>query len=318
MGGNVEHVTARLDAPPAGWMQDLPLREDLLSGAPDGQDELNHLDDRYLEFSMASDIPRGISLFAGAISLCLAISVSLIPLWIDFDFSDFKKNSFLLNAFFLGCAFLLLGSTWWMALQGFRLDLQLPRDRPIRFNRRRGKVYINHYTWSHNPFGKWGGGVKVWDWNTVQACIAHRIGASGEVITQRYDLLLVSCKLGTFEVVDTFRLQQGAMTTAQFDDLWALLRHYMAKGLEGLPPQNLRNPNPGFVDCLLFAMPWLAPTEEGRRARARMQGFLAKCAMVLMTLLFPLWLVFGLGNYIVMKIAPEAVWPPGLDDESRA
>jgi hypothetical protein len=37
-----------------------------------------------------------------------------------------------------------------------------------------------------------------------------------------------------------------------------------------------------------------------------------------MTLLFPLWLVFGLGNYIVMKIAPEAVWPPGLDDESRS
>jgi hypothetical protein len=300
--------TTRLQPPPDGWVQDLPMRQASLSGKPDGQDELNHLGDRYLEFSLTSSVPRGPLLVFGLIVFGAWLMLSSILLKSYLRSANTADLLMLLIPLFLFPLGLFL----------VRLDLSLPRDRPVRFNRRRGKVYINHYTWSHNPFGKWGGGVKVWDWNTVQACIAHRIGASGEVITQRYDLLLVSCKPGTFEVVDTFRLQQGAMTTAQFDDLWALLRHYMAKGLEGLPPQNLRNPNPGFVDCLLFAMPWLAPTEEGRRARARMQGFLAKCAMVLMTLLFPLWLVFGLGNYIVMKIAPEAVWPPGMDDESRA
>jgi hypothetical protein len=311
-------TTSRLTTPPHGWVQDLVLREGPLSGQPDGQDEINHLDDRYLEFSMASDLPRGISLLAGIVSLCLAISMVVFIFWIGFDFTDFKKYSFLENAFFLSCALLLVGSVGWMTLQGFRLDLQLPRDSPVRFNRHQAKVYINHFAWTHNPFAKWPSGVKVWDWDAVQACITYRVGASGTVISQRYDLLLVSCKPGTLEVVDTFRLQQGAMTTAQFEDLWALLRHYMAKGMEGLPPQNIRNPHPGFIDCLLFAMPWFAPTEEGRRARARMQGFLAKCAMVLMSLLFPLWLVFGIGNYIVMKIAPEAVWPPGADEESRS
>jgi hypothetical protein len=311
-------TTSQLTTPPHGWVQDLALREGPLSGQPDGQDELNHLDETYLEFSTASDLPRGISLFAGIGSLCLAISMVVFTFWIGFDFTDFKKYSFLENAFFLSCALLLVGSVGWMTLQGFRLDLQLPRDRPVRFNRPQAKIYINYFTWTHNPFAKWPSGVKVWDWNTVQACIAYRVGAAGEVVTQRYDLLLVSCKPGTMEVVDTFRLQQGAMTTRQYEDLWALLRHYMAKGLEDLPPQNLRNPNPAFIDCLLFAIPWFSPTEEGRRARARMKGFWGTVMMVLMSLLFPLWLLFGLGNYIVNKFAPEAVWPAGMDEQSRA
>ena len=302
---------ARLNPAPSGWIQDLPLREGPLSGEPDGQDELNHLDDRYLEFSVASDFPRGLMLVTGLV--CLAPVLAFVVA----DVNDVILGRFSWDNTYV---IVLLAGVVGMSIAAFllRLDLSVPRDRPVRFNRRRGKVYINHYAWTHNPFGKWGGGVKVWDWNTVQACIAYRIGAAGEVVTQRYDLLLVSCKPGTLEVVDTFRLQQGAMTTGQYDDLWALLRHYMNKGLEGLPPQNIRDPNPGFIDCLLFAMPWFAPTGEGRRARARMKGFLAKCAMVLMSLLFPLWLVFGIGNYIVMKIAPEAVWPPGVDEESRS
>jgi hypothetical protein len=309
MGEAAAQNATRLNPPLAGWVQDLPLREGPLSGKPDGQDELNHLDEAYLEFSMASDLPRGI----------MAV-VSLVPIWMSTELvlsavSDLSRGR--ATAWLFVDAALVLMQLLFVSFF-LRFDIGLPRDRPVRFNHHRGKVYINHYTWNHNPFGKWGGGVKVWDWSTVQACITRRVGASGEVLTQRYDLLLVSCKPGTLEVVDTFRLQQGAMTTAQYEDLWALLRHYMAKGLDGLPRQNIRNPNPGFIDCLLFAVPWLAPTEEGRRARARMKGFWAAAMMVVMTMVLPLWLIFGIGNYIVMKIAPEAVWPPGMDEQSRA
>jgi hypothetical protein len=49
-----------------------------------------------------------------------------------------------------------------------------------------------------------------------------------------------------------------------------------------------------------------------------MKGFWGTVMMVLMSLLFPLWLLFGLGNYIVNKIAPEAVWPPGMDALSKS
>jgi hypothetical protein len=301
-------TTSRLTTPPHGWVQDLVLREGPLSGQPDGQDEINHLDERYLEFSMASDVIRGVLIVLALVAFGAFVffaNLAFFPYQVGF-----RAEKLVFPA--MGSPMLLMA---WFFL---RFDLRLPRESPVRFNRHQAKVYINYFTWSYNPFARWPSGVKVWDWNTVQACIAYRVGAAGEVVTQRYDLLLVSCKPGTLEVIDTFRLQQGAMTTRQYEDLWALLRHYMNKGLEDLPPQNIRNPNPAFIDCLLFAIPWFSPTEEGRRARARMKGFWGTVMMVLMSLLFPLWLLFGLGNYIVNKFAPEAVWPAGMDEQSRA
>jgi hypothetical protein len=303
----VAPAKSRLSTVPQGWTQDLVFREEPLLGQPDGQDEINHLDDRYLEFSRASDVVRGFSLVAGLCCLGVFVFGVYMALFLN---PGFRAERLI----FIAIGSPALPFAWFFV----RFDLRLPRDSPVRFNRHQAKVYFNYFTWTYNPFGKWPTGVKVWDWNTVQACIAYRVGAAGEVVTQRYDLLLVSCKPGTLEVVDTFRLQQGAMTTRQYEDLWALLRHYMAKGLEDLPPQNLRNPNPAFIDCLLFAIPWFSPTEEGRRARARMKGFWGTVMMVLMSLLFPLWLLFGLGNYIVNKLAPEAVWPADVDALSKS
>jgi hypothetical protein len=292
------------------WVQDLALRESPSSGKADVWDELNHIDEAYLEFSMASDIPRGLVFIGGIACLAAALFPSVLLIR-DFQHGTFEWDwtiAVLVLAISVG-----LGSAAFF----LRLDLRLPKDRPIRFNRRQAKVYANYYTWNHNPFGRWGGGVKVFDWNNLQAEITRQIGASGEVITQRYALELVSCKPGTFEELDRFRLQHGGQTTKQYEEQWELLRHYMARGLEGLPKQNLRNPNPSFVDCLLFAMPWFAPTENGRRTRERMKGFLGTLMMVLMSLLAPMWLLFGVGNYVVMKLAPEATWPPGVDEQSR-
>jgi hypothetical protein len=305
----------RVLPPTPGWVQDLPLRDGPLSGKADGWDEINHLDDRYLEWSMASDLPRGIMLFVGMACL-MPVSLIAGAVWSDFSrgTAEWRWTFVLIQL----VAILALGA----ALFFLRLDLRLPKDRPIRFNRRQGKVYVNHYEWNHNPFGRWGGGVKVLDWNNLQAQITYQVNASGEVITQRYAMELVTCKpgvvAGTFEAVDRFRFQHGAQTTVQYEEMWALLRHYMKKGLEDLPPQNIRNAKPGFIDCLLFAVPWFAPTEEGRRARHRMKGFWGTLMAVLMSLLLPMWLLFGLGNYIVNLIAPEAVWPADVDALSKS
>jgi hypothetical protein len=39
---------------------------------------------------------------------------------------------------------------------------------------------------------------------------------------------------------------------------------------------------------------------------------------VLMSLLLPMWLLFGIGNYIVNLVAPEAVWPADVDAQSKS
>jgi hypothetical protein len=302
----------RLLPPTPGWVEDLPLRQGPLSGKPDGWDEINCLDDNYLEWSMASELPRGVLAALGVVTLGFWVFLSILSL------SMAIRSGQLWTLLLLGLATMLLLLTIFF----LRLDLRLPKDRPIRFNRAQGKVYINHYEWNHNPFGRWGGGVKVLDWNTLQAQITYQVGASGEVITQRYSMELVTCKpgavAGTFEAVDRFRFQHGAQTTVQYEEMWALLRHYMNNGLEGLPPQNIRNTKPGFIDCLLFAVPWFAPTEEGRRARVRMKGFWGTLMAVLMSLLLPMWLLFGIGNYIVNLVAPEAVWPADVDAQSKS
>ena len=33
----------------------------------------------------------------------------------------------------------------------------------------------------------------------------------------------------------------------------------------------------------------------------------------LISLLFPLWLLFGVGNDAITRVAPEVNWPPGPD-----
>lgn len=292
------------------WVQDLVLRDAPPSGKADGWDELNHLDETYLEFSMASDIPRGPMLWCGIISVAAGLFPGyLISLtWAARGFDIWADGVLIAPSLFMFC----------LAFFFLRFDLRVPKDRPVRFNRRQGKVYANSYTWNHNPFGRWGGGAKVFDWSTLQAEITKQMGASGEVVTQRYALELVACKPGSFEEMDRFRLQHGAQTTRQYEEQWELLRRYMNDGPADLPPQNLRNQTPGFIDCLLFAMPWFAPTEMGRRARERMRGFLGTLMMVLMSLVFPLWLLFGLGNFVVMRLAPEASWPAGMDEASKS
>ena len=301
--------TPRISPPNPQWEQDLSLRKSPASSKADAWDELNHLDQSYLEFSMASDVPRGIVLWLGLIGIAAGGYIASLFLTTAVNAAEFDGLFF---ASMLMPLFMAVVSLFF-----FRFDLRLPKDRPVRFNRRQGKVYANYYTWNHNPFGRWGGGAKVFYWNTLQAEITKQIGASGTVVTQRYSLDLVACKPGTCEEVERFRLQQGAQTIKQYEEQWEFIRRYMENGLEGLPPQNLRNQTPGFVDCLLFAMPWFAPTETGRRARERMRGFWGTLMATLLSVLFPLWLLFGLGNFVVMHLAPEASWPPGVDEQSR-
>jgi hypothetical protein len=298
----------RINPPNSQWEQNLPLRNSQASGKADAWDELNQLGETYLEFSMTSNILRGLMLITGLIPLGFGI---FLLGELGFDQVAGSEDGFWSLAFLLSACLLSL------SVFVIRLDLRLPKDRPVRFNRRQGKVYANYYTWNHNPFGRWGGGAKVFDWNTLQAEITKQIGASGTVVTQRYSLDLVVCKPGTSEEVDRFRLQQGAQTIKQYEEQWEFIRRYMEHGLEGLPPQKLRNQTPGFVDCLLFAMPWFAPTESGKRARERMRGFWGTLMASLLSVLFPLWLLFGLGNFVVMRLAPQASWPPELDEQSR-
>jgi hypothetical protein len=65
-----------------------------------------------------------------------------------------------------------------------------------------------------------------------------------------------------------------------------------------------------------IALVWQA-IKDTDSTRERMKGFFPMALAFVMPLMFPMWLLFGLGNYVAMKLAPEASWPPGVDEESR-
>lgn len=291
----------------APGIERLPRRSEPAAGKADAWDELNHLDETYLEFSTASDIPRGVMLAFGLVPF--SVGLFLIA---DGVAELARTDDVFIVLLMLALAIVTVAA----GIFAMRFDLQLPRDRPIRFNRRQRKVYASRYTWNHNPFGRWFGGVDVYDWDTLDAEIVKQTGVSGEVVTQRYSLQLVSRDAQSGDERGRIILQRGGMTTKQFEEQWELIRLYMEHGLDALPPQPLREQHPSFIDCLLVALPWLSPTQEGLRTRARM-GVGAWIVAALMSLLFPLWLVCGVGNFVAMRLSPQAVWPADLDAQSR-
>ena len=196
-----------------------------------------------------------------------------------------------------------------------------PRDLPVRFNRRNGKVYLNGYRTTFLPFGHRGPTAKVWDWNTVHAEVARVAAFTGKVYQVRYTLILSTCKPGTYEVLDREFLAGPLMTDADFDPMWAYICKFMADGTDGLPAQPVRDRGVYFWRSFFEYAEWIAPTRWGREAR-RLAPRGEKMAIAVMSplllALLPLSFLMGLGHYLAMNLASESVWPPSLDAESRA
>lgn len=203
---------------------------------------------------------------------------------------------------------------------GFRFDIAPPRDMPIRFNRRMGKVYFNSYKMNFNPFSKWGPETKVWDWSTVHAEVARISGFTGKVYQVRYVLILSTCKPGTLEVVDRETVAGPSMTDMEFESMWAYICKYMAEGKDAVPEQPVRDRGVYFWRSFFEYAEWIAPTRWGHEARRRSPRgekiFIVIMSPLLLALL-PISLPLGIGHFIAMSLAKAQAWPASIDAESR-
>src|SRR5699024_4816307 len=107
---------------------------------------------------------------------------------------------------------------------GFRLDLGVPIDTPVRFNRKRGKVYIYEHERKWNPFVRWPVTTKVFDWERTHAEIAKQAGANGTVYAVNYALFISQCKPGTLEVEDRVKLGDSSIAEYPMRALWDYCR----------------------------------------------------------------------------------------------
>lgn len=293
------------------WYEDLPDRGVPTDRAPKMvHDDVNAMDEVCLEISRASSLMRGVCVVFGIIGAVFFTWIFSFLIMVLFPI----EQDFLPFIFMLPFMFVLAAG---LVILVFRLDLTVPRDRPVRFNRVARKVYVNEHSFTMNPFSSWPVAIKEFEWDTLHAELHRQAGFSGKAYIQRFSLWLVSCKPGTHEVVDRFELKGNHPVTAELYNAWAYCRHYMEQGPEGLPVYPPRRQEVSFRRSLFEYIRFLDPTEEGREVRARMTTGDWLFNLPLTLLMFWMFIPWGIGHYIAMRFAPEAKWPPEIDAESR-
>lgn len=297
------------------WYEDLAARESEIDlnerlDSPVLDEDLNHVDENYLEISRTSSVIRGLGVLIGIMYFLFAVSF-LFPMLIE------QWHDYFVTAPWFGLYYctMLLGAT--LAASLFALhDCLLPRDTPVRFNRNTRKIYAYEYKASLRRLQRWRTEIKIYDWDQVEAEIAKVSASTGKTYVVRHELVLVICKAGSNEVIDRISLKGNDVTVETLYQLWSYIRRFMAYGPASIPDLTARVQGVGFVSSLFHFMPYISPTEEGRRFRSKMR-WLDYPIIFLTIWFFWIWLPLGLCYYIAMKCAPEPRWPAEVDEESR-
>ncbi|MGE8062499.1 DUF6708 domain-containing protein [Pseudomonas sp. NPDC089547] len=190
--------------------------------------KINRAERIFIEIPRSSVSVRGISFFGGLILLAYIVNV-LVPDLFGSIAHDWRSG---LDITIVG--FVILISSIWAFYPLFRLDLRLPRDEPIRFNRARQKVYFYQYRFDRlYPFGSKGWGVKpvAYDWADLTAEV-YKVYAPMGYGGLIENVMISVRKPGTDEVIDRLFLCDNIEQGKQY---WALARLYMQSGYDAIP-----------------------------------------------------------------------------------
>jgi len=253
-----------------GWSHDLPHVDQTPTLQYDANELTpppNYCDETYLELSRATVNLRGIGVLIGTVTLLFCCGIALF-LYRSF-IVDGWQGDWAMNAFLV----LSPPAAAWALFPYIKLDVVLPRDEPIRFNRLRRKVYFYQYRFDRIFIfsrKRWGVQPVAYNWDDVTAEV-YRIYAPGHGGLIENVMLSVR-NPETDEVIDrvffTHTLHEG-------EAYWAIARLFMQQGPEALPkfvhPPRDWNDDDGLshMHCLAPKVQW--PTEidlESRTAPA--------------------------------------------------
>ncbi|WP_238531988.1 DUF6708 domain-containing protein [Achromobacter arsenitoxydans] len=254
-----------LDKPTKGWKADLPLpqippHEPLLNiGLPP-----NFADDICLELHTSRLLNRT-GIVACAAGMFWAASLVYEPLFLELRISDFARTP--VPIFVMFFAFLVGGIAGFAML---RSAIAPPRDEPIRFNRKRGKVYVYRFH-SGGPLSRKGWGVVpvVFNWADLRAEAWSRMAATTSAPIFAWGVDIAVVEPGTNHVIDRFQL---AGSNANGEHMWAMARAFMNQGPEALPkyprpPRDWNNDVPPYHLALRLAPKVQWPADMDRESR---------------------------------------------------
>ena len=223
------HTTPRLDEPAPGWTHDLPGPNQPPSRTPFPSvlsNPPNHVDDVYLELACSTTRIRGIGLWGAVFIFASAIYLAFFMIML-------AANSPIHLPLEIGTAGLItVVISIWLGIYLYRIDVQAPRDEPIRFNRLRRKVYV--YKFQHDglrPFSRtaWGVRPAIYDWDDLHA-EACRLYVPGTALIENITLTVL--EPGTTKVLHRFPFAYGIQ---QGEMYWAMAQLFMQQGPDALP-----------------------------------------------------------------------------------
>ncbi|WP_405130172.1 DUF6708 domain-containing protein [Pseudomonas urmiensis] len=188
----------------------------------------NHFCDTYLELPRSTIRLRGVGIFGGIVCICAISATALMIIYTALTPSfELEVKYTLLSLFFIALMY-------WTVIPTIRMDIEFPRDEPIRFNRLRRKVYFYQYHFDRfHLFSRqrWGVRPVVYDWDDLvaEACSVYAPMGNGGLIE---NVVISVIKPGTEEVIDrlffTHDIEQGKQ-------YWALAQLFMQQGPQALP-----------------------------------------------------------------------------------
>lgn len=226
----IKHESKVLWERALGWSYDLPHVDEvpvLRFSVDDIKPSPNHINDVYLELPRSSIILRGVIALISIPMLMIQIGLTV---WIYWSlFTDGWSHDWLMNILELFLPIIAL----WAIVPFAKLDLVLPRDEPIRFNRLRRKVYFYQYRYHYiYLFSRKHWRVKpvAYNWDDVTAEV-YRIYAPG------HGGLIENVKMSvrnpeTNEVIDRLEFTSNLYRGEAY---WAIARLFMQQGPEALP-----------------------------------------------------------------------------------
>ncbi|MEG5483181.1 DUF6708 domain-containing protein [Enterobacter kobei] len=203
---------SKLNAPVQNWSGDLPEHAKNCRFPPQ-LIRVNELNDVWME------IPRYVNFGWGGQWFVLFLTSLPMIGYVFLAFSFFPNIPEFLSLV-LGMVF--FGS---VLLYFYKSLLFEPRGAPVRFNRKRQKVYVYEFQKSIWPWKRWHPVIKVFDWKDIH----------GEWVMMRghadwgHRIYCAVCKPGTLEVVDRFILTWTVGGIDEAGGLWSFCRHYMEK-----------------------------------------------------------------------------------------
>lgn len=206
----VDEPTPKLNPPVTSWREDMPENHEPQL-VPPQLHWLTQQNDIYLEMPRYStEVAWGVMIFLTFVYLIVMIIVVPLSFSID-DYFTYIASLMLFVFFSTFIAFCL------------KMYFVVPRDQPIRLNRKRQKIYVYEYNRSRLPWLKWPVTIRSYNWADVH----------GEVrlSSARYDLgfqLFGSvCEPGTNKVITRFLITKERSSRELLSQTWSYLCIYM-------------------------------------------------------------------------------------------